>query len=129
MDGLDTGFFFDLWDETEDARALWRGITENDEPAAVSSITLFEIARHGLVGRLDPSLAETITQRAGIACEQAPVDPTGVLNRGARIAYGMNLPMADALIAASLEKVGCDRLITGKTDFEAYEGAMDVAFL
>ena len=83
MDGLDTGFFFDLWGETEDARALWRGITENDEPAAVRSSTCFELARHGLVRRLDPSFAETIAQRAGIAYEQAPVDPTDVLTRGA----------------------------------------------
>lgn len=83
MDGLDTGFFFDLWDETEDAQTLWRGLTENDEPAAVSSITLSEISRHGLVGRLDPSFAETITQRAGVAYEQTPVEPTDVLNRGA----------------------------------------------
>ena len=47
----------------------------------------------------------------------------------ARIAHGMGLPMADALIAASLEHIGCDRLVTADTDVEAYEGAMDVAFL
>jgi hypothetical protein len=96
MDGLDTGFFFDLWASSDRAQALWRAITEPDEPAAVSSVTLFELTRHGLVGRLAPSFAETIVGQAHVAYDQAPVDPAEVLNRGARITHGMGLPMADA---------------------------------
>jgi len=129
MDGLDTGFFFDLWAPTDRARSLWRAITAHDEPAAVSSITLFELTRHGLVGRLAPSFTETIVGQANVAYEQAPVDSTEVLNRGARITHGMGLPMADALIAASLEHVGCDTLYTSDSDFAAYEGTMEVVFL
>jgi len=129
MDGLDTGFFFDLWASTEQSQSLWRAITEHDEPAAVSSVTLFEITRHGLVGRLAPSFTETVVGQANVAYEQAPIDPTEVLNRGARITHGMGLPMADALIAASLEHVGADTLYTSDSDFEAYEGAMDIVFL
>jgi predicted nucleic acid-binding protein len=129
MDGLDTGFFFDLWSSTDQSKSLWRAITEHDEPAAVSSVTLFELTRHGLVGRLPLSFAETVVEQADVAYEQAPVDPTDVLNRAARIAHGMGLPMADAFIAASLEHVGCDALYTGDTDFEAYEGTMEVVFL
>jgi predicted nucleic acid-binding protein len=41
----------------------------------------------------------------------------------------MGLPMADALIAASLEHIGCDRLVTADTDVEAYEGDLAVVFL
>ena len=41
----------------------------------------------------------------------------------------MGLPMADALIAASLEHVGCDTLYTRDSDFAAYEGPMEIAFL
>lgn len=129
MDGLDTGFFFELWDQNEAVRARWRSITRSDAPAAVSTITLFEVARHGLRGRLGQSFAKTIVQRADVAFKKAPVDPTGVLNRAARIGHGMGLPRADALIGASLEAVGCDRLVTGDTDFEAYEGDMTVHFL
>jgi predicted nucleic acid-binding protein len=90
MDGLDTGFFFDLWASTDRAQALWRAITEHDEPAAVSSVTLFELTRHGLVGRLAPSFTETIVGQAHVAYDQAPVDPTEVLNRGpaSRTAWG-----------------------------------------
>jgi predicted nucleic acid-binding protein len=41
----------------------------------------------------------------------------------------MGLPMADALIAASLGAVGCDRLVTADSDFEAYEGDLTIVFL
>jgi len=129
MDGLDTEFFFDLWTGTDASQTMWRSLTQYDQSAAVSSVTLFEITRHGLNGHVGPAFAETIVQRSGIAYEQAPVDPTDVLNRGARIAHGMGLPRADALIAASLEAVGCDRLVTADTDFEAYAGEMEVVFL
>lgn len=129
MEGFDTGFFFDLRAGGTDVQDLWRSVTKRDVPAAVSSVTLFELTRHGLVGRLDPDFADAVVERAGVAFEQAGVDPTGVLSRAARIAHGMGLPMADALIAASLERVGCDRLHTSDSDFEDYEGPMDVVFL
>ncbi len=129
MDGLDTGFFFDLRAGTAAAEDLWRTVTERDTPAAVSSITLYEVSRHGLVGRLDRPFAEAVVERAGVAFEQAGVDPTEGLVRAARITHGMGLPMADALIAASLERVGCDRVHTSDSDFEKYEGPMEVVFL
>jgi len=108
---------------------MWRDITERDAPAAVSTVSLFELSRHGLKGHLDPSFTESVVEQADVAYEQAVVDPVNVVDRAARITHGMGLPMADAMIAASLETVGCDRLYTGDSDFEQYEGAMDVAFL
>lgn len=129
MEGLDTGFFFDLRAGTSETQTLWRTVTERDDPAAVSSITLYELTRHGLVGRLDSEFTEAILEGAGIAFTQAGVDSIDVLSRAARITHGMGLPMADALIAASLEEAGCDRVHTSDSDFEAYEGPMDVVFL
>jgi predicted nucleic acid-binding protein len=129
MEGLDTGFFFDLRAGTSTARDLWRTVTERDDPAAVSSLTLYELSRHGLMGRLDRDFTEAVVERAGVAFEHAGVDPTGVVSRAARIAHGMGLPMADALIAASLEHVGCSRVHTSDSDFEDYEGPMEVVFL
>ncbi|WP_263841217.1 type II toxin-antitoxin system VapC family toxin [Salinibacter sp.] len=129
MEGFDTGFFFDLRAGTPETQALWRTVTERDDQAAVSSITLYELSRHGLVGRLDSEFTAAIVGEVGVAFTQAGVDATVVLSRAARITHGMGLPMADALIAASLEHVDCDRLHTGDSDFEAYEGTMEVVFL
>ena len=129
MEGFDTGFFFDLRTGETDVQDLWRSVMERDVPAAVSSVTLFELTRHGLLGRLDPEFTTAVVERAGVAFEQASVDPPDVLVRAARITYGMGLPMVDALIAASLEHGGCDRVHTSDSDFEDYEGPMDVVFL
>lgn len=93
-------------------------------------MTLFELTRHGLVGRLDHEYTGAVVERAGRgAFEQAAVDPVTVLSRAARIAHEMGLPVADALISASLENVGCDRMHTSDSDFEDYEGPMEVVFL
>jgi len=129
MEGFDTGFFFDLRTGETDVQDLWRSVMERDVPAAVSSVTLFELTRHGLLGRLDPEFTTAVVERAGVAFEQADIDPPDVLVRAARITHGMGLPMADALIAASLEHGGCDRVHTSDSDFEDYEGPMDVVFL
>ncbi|MCS3632199.1 putative nucleic acid-binding protein [Salinibacter ruber] len=104
-------------------------VTERDDPAAVSAFTLYELSRHGLVGRLDHEYAAAVIERAGVAFRQAGVDPVGVLSRGARITHGIGLPMADALIAASLEHQDCARVHTSDSDFEDYEGPMEVVFL
>lgn len=129
MQGLDTGFFFDLRAGSSETQTLWRTVTKRDDPAAVSSITLFELTRHGLVGRLDSEFTGAVVDGAGVAFTQAGVDSVDVLSRAARIAHGTGLPMADALIAASLEHAGCDHVHTSDSDFEAYEGPMEVMFL
>ena len=129
MEGFDTGFFFDLRTGETDVQDLWRSVMERDVPAAVSSVTLFELTRHGLLRRLDPEFTTAVVERAGVAFEQADIDPPDVLVRAARITHGMGLPMADALIAASLEHGGCNRVHTSDSDFEDYEGPMGVMFL
>ena len=127
--GLIPVFFFDLRAGTPETQTLWRTVTERDDPAAVSSITLYELSRHGLVGRLNSEFTAAIVGEAGVAFTHAGVDSVNVLSRAARITHGMGLPMADALIAASLEHADCDRLHTSDSDFEAYEGPMEVVFL
>ena len=129
MEGFDTGFFFDLRTGETNVQDLWRSVMERDVPAAVSSVTLFELTRHGLLRRLDPEFTTAVVERAGVAFEQASVNPLDVLVRAVRITHGMGLPMADALIASSLEHGGCDRVHTSDSDFEDYEGPMDVVFL
>jgi predicted nucleic acid-binding protein len=92
-------------------------------------VTVFELLRHGYVGRLARDFAEKTAGTVGVAFQRAGTDEQDVLRRAARIGHGMGLPMADALIAASLEHVGCDRLHTGDHDFENYEGPIQVVFL
>lgn len=129
MTGFDTGFFFAFKEGRSEAVRLYRDVMEQGHEAAVSTVTVFETLRHGLQGRLDRDFTEAVADAVGTAFQRAGTDRTEVLHRAARIAHGMRLSMADALIAASLEEVGCERLYTTDSDFEDYDGPMEIIFL
>ena len=129
MDGFDTSFFFAFKDGHENAVGRYRDVTKYGREAAVSTVTVFELLRHGYVGRLDRDFAEETARSVGVAFRRAGTDEYDVLRRAARIAHGMGLPMADSMIAASLEDVDCERLHTDDSDFEDYDGPMQIVFL
>lgn len=129
MVGLDTSFFFSFKAGHDPAVNVYADIAEHGRGAAVSTVTVFELLRHGYVGRLDRDFAKETAERVGVAFHRAGTDEHEVLRRAARIAHGVGLPMADAMIAASLEKAGCGQLFTNDRDFERYQGPMEVVFL
>jgi predicted nucleic acid-binding protein len=129
MDGFDTSFFFSFKAGQDRAVNRYRAIMNGGRDGAASTVTVYELLRHGYQGRLDRTFAEDVAQSIGVAFRRAGTDEYAVTRRAARITHGMGLPMADALIAASLEHVGCDTLHTSDSDFEAYEGDMEVVFL
>lgn len=130
MIGLNSGFFLSMCRRPRAGAAAFRAHPEGgEEKASVSSITLFEILHHGLRGAVPRELADTVVDRAGAAFVRADVDNRDVLRRAAAIAHGMELAMADALIAASLERVGCTRLDTTDNDFDRYDGPMQIEYL
>ncbi len=129
MDGFDTSFFFAFKGGHDRAVDRYRTVVEKGRAGAASTVTVYELLRHGYQGRLDRAFAEEAAQSIGVAFQRAGTDKYVVTRRAARITHGMGLPMADALIAASLEHVGCDLFYTSDSDFEAYEGTMEVVFL
>jgi len=78
---------------------------------------------------LDRTFAEEVVGAIGIAFQQAGVDEQEAIRRAAHMSHGMGLPMADAMIASSLERMGCTRLYTRDGDFESYDGPMGIVFL
>lgn len=128
MDGLDTSFFFAFKEGRKEAIDLYRDITAHGRQAAVSTVTIFELLRHRYAGRLDRDFVEEAVESVGVAFQRAGIDEQQVLRRAARMAHGMGLAMADAMIAASLEHIECERLYTRDHDFEAYDGPMQIVF-
>jgi predicted nucleic acid-binding protein len=129
MIGLDTSFFFALADGVPEAVSLYRDAIEEREDLSASSMTVFEIRRHAFRGTLDRNFADDAILVIETTFTRAGVDDLEVLDRAARIAHGMGLAAADALIAASLEHVGCLEFYTADSDFERFEGAMQVVML
>ncbi len=125
--GLDTGFFYQCALGTPEALRRYDALLqESPAEAAVSSITLFELIRHGYRGAITQRIAEQIVEEIQRAFVVAGVDAPAVLRRAAGLSHGCGLAMAEALIAASLEVVGCTQLVTTDSDFERYEGPMHV---
>ena len=92
-------------------------------------ITIYELLKHGLKGSLPQRIVDVVVANSAAAFVVAGIDTVGVLDRAARISHDMGMAMAHALIAASLEAVGCDQLYTTDSDFEAYDGPMQVMYL
>ncbi len=125
--GLDTGFFYQCALGVPEALRRYDALLqESPAEAAVSTITLFELIRHGYRGAIERRVAEQIVEEIQRAFVVAGVDPPAVVRRAAGLSHGCGLAMADALIAASLESVGCTQFITTDVDFERYEGPMQV---
>jgi PIN domain nuclease of toxin-antitoxin system len=53
MIGLDTGFFIRFLENNKDAVQTWREIIEGEE-SCVSCLSIFELSRLSLRGRIDP---------------------------------------------------------------------------
>lgn len=130
MIGFDTGPFFLLESERSEGIELFERVTGAGEEAAVSSITIFELIRHGYRGALPRDWMESAVELTRVSFLVAGTDDLAVLRRGAAITHGMGIHMADALIAASLEEVGCQVFYTtNEKDFRRYEGPMAVRYL
>jgi predicted nucleic acid-binding protein len=83
MDGFDTSFFFAFKDGKSQAVNLYQEVIETGGEGAVSTVTVFELLRHGYQGRLDRTFAEETAQSVGVAFYQAGTDDRDVLQRAA----------------------------------------------
>ena len=118
MIGLDTGFFIELLNGNEEAARVWKsGLTDGEE-FLVSALTLFEIERLGLKGKLRDwkIILEAISGAAVIVWLAEDT-----LSLAARLSHGLGIPSMDSLILASLVSGGVAKIFTTDSHFEAYE--------
>jgi len=117
MIGLDTGFFIELMNSRQEAVNLWKSALEDEVDLVVSALTLFEIERLGLKGKLRDWEAvvhaiENVTIVATLERE--------TMSLGARLSHGLGMPAIDSLILASLISHAVDEIWTTDSHFEAY---------
>lgn len=117
MIGLDTGFFIELMNGRQEAVALWKSALEDEVELVVSALTVFEIERLGLKGKLRDwelvvNAIENVTLVAYLARES--------LSLGARLSHGLGIPAIDSLILASLVSSDAYEIWTTDSHFEAY---------
>ncbi len=117
MIGLDTGFFLELIDGNEQAVNVWQSCLDDKVELVVSCLTLFEIERLGLKGKL----RETDTILNAIHGVTFVVWPNlEILSRAARLSHGLGISAIDSLILASLTSREVSEIYTTDSDLEVY---------
>jgi len=118
MIGLDTGFFIELMNGNEEAVSLWKSCLDDEMDLLVSSLTLFEIERLGLKGKLKDwaAIVDAIDSVTLVVWPERDM-----LSLAARFSHGLGIPAMDSLILACLVSNDCTEIFTTDAHFEAYQ--------
>lgn len=120
--GFDTGFFVLLGAEEKVALKTWDQAASGERDGYVSVITLFELDRLGLRGALPAAFVEQALESIPDVCEVIPVADLALIRQCAKLAQGLGLSLADALILGSFKAVACDEVFTTDRDLERSTG-------
>lgn len=121
MIGLDTGFFIELMNGNEEAVNLWKSCLDGESELVVSSLTLFEVERLGLKGKLKDW--EAILEAIDSVTLVAWLD-RDTLSQAARLSHGLGIPAVDSMILASLVSNDCTEVYTTDSHLETYQSNM-----
>ncbi|MEF8797655.1 MAG: PIN domain-containing protein [Salinivenus sp.] len=120
--GLDTGFFFRLFEGAERARGVWTALTEGSDEGVVSSMSVYELQRNALKGLLVREDVEAFLAELPYLCTVHETLSVDTAQRAAHLGWGNGLAMADALILQAFLEEDVTHIVTTDRDFEAYEG-------
>lgn len=117
MIGLDTGFFLELLNGNNEAIRLWESCLDDQLDFAVSALSLFEVERLGLKGKLEnvEAVLDAINDVTSVVWLNQEI-----LSKAARLSHGLRIPAVDSLILASLVSVDCSEIYTTDSHIEAY---------
>lgn len=120
--GLDTGFFVKLLAADPAASAVWDRFAEGVERGVVSCLTLYELEKLGLSGRINRARIGKFLEDLPEVCEIVWITESDLPRQAARIAHGTGLAMADAIILVSLLQARVEVIYTSDADFARYPG-------
>ena len=118
MIGLDTGFFLELVNGNEQAVTLWQSCLDDNVELVVSCLTLFEVERLGLKGKLRAS--DTILDAIRGVTLVVWLNRE-ILSRAAGLSHGLGISAVDSLILASLTSREVSEIYTTDSDLEKYQ--------
>ncbi len=118
--GFDTGFFILLAKGDKKSIELLSSLKSPDRTGVVSALTIFELKRLILMGKVDKKVMETYLSQIPEVFRIMWVEDIGTLETAAKLSIGAGLSSLDSLILASLLEAGAERIYTTDRDFEAY---------
>jgi predicted nucleic acid-binding protein len=120
MIGLDTGYFLRLVKGHAEAGRIWTTIMDGEE-AAVSCLTLFELAKLARKGAIDADAEKTLREAILGLCRVCWLDSEDVLLSAANLSHGVGLHAMDALILSGFLAANVTAIYSTDGDLEAYK--------
>lgn len=127
--GLDTGFFFRLFDDADRVRSVWTAIVDGSADGVVSTVSVYELQRNALKGVLVREDVEAFLDELPLLCTVHDTLSTETVQKATHLGWGNGLPMADALILQAFLDERVTHVLTTDHDFTAYEGQPTVEVL
>jgi len=118
--GFDTGFFVALSEENEEAINQWESLKQPGNYGVVSCLTIFELKRLALLGKVEEQVMKAIIKKIPIACRVVWLEDLPLIQQAARVSAGVGLSSIDALILTSLIEERAVKIYTTDRDFEKY---------
>ena len=118
--GFDTGFFVLLAKGDKKSVELLSSLKTPARTGVISALTIFELKRLILMGKVDKKVTETYISQIPEVFRIVWVEDIAVLEKAAALSVGVGLSSLDALILASLLEEGVEKIYTTDRDFEAY---------
>ncbi len=121
MIGIDTGFIVELILKDKKISDLWVEIINGQQQAAISFISLFELEKMFLKGKLNPNIREIVFDAIKANCSVLMLNDLELAFKAARISHGTGIHASDALILASLIEWGAKKIYTTDEDLLNYK--------
>lgn len=121
MIGLDTGFFIKLLEGNQPAVDVWNLLLNDGDDAVVSCITLFELKKLSLRGKIEKDSADVLSDAIHTICHIVWFDNNQILSLGAKLSHSLNMHTTDALILSAFVAAGVNAIYTTDSDLEIYK--------
>ena len=120
MIGLDTGFFVEILENQKMAVQVWSELIEGDEEALCSTLSLFELERLCLKGKISQEGNRILQKTIPGVCSIFWLNDKEIMYSAARMSHGLGMPAIDSLILAGFIREGARKIYTTNSHFEAY---------
>jgi predicted nucleic acid-binding protein len=120
MIGLDTGFFVELVRGNKQALDVFDQISEGEEEACISCLTLYELKKLSLRDSIPLETGATLIDNVMSFCSVSWLDNLQTHELAAGFSHGLGIPGIDSLILAGLVTSSTDKIYTTDKHMMAY---------